>query len=54
MKDFPNLRRWFLVLSARPAVHKGLEVPDVPKTGPADLDDEARKVLFGDEQYKRR
>ncbi len=54
LQDFPNLERWFQALSARPAVLKGLEVPDVPKTDPADMDAAARDVLFGDEQYKRR
>ena len=54
LPDFPNLERWFLAISARPAVLKGLKVPDIPKTDPADMDEKTRRILFGDEQYKRR
>ncbi len=54
LADFPNVKRWFEAISGRGAVQRGLEVPDVPKTDPADMDEETRKNLFGEEQYRRR
>ncbi|HUK40422.1 MAG TPA: glutathione binding-like protein, partial [Candidatus Acidoferrales bacterium] len=27
LEDFPNVKRWFDAISARPAVQKGMEVP---------------------------
>jgi GST-like protein len=51
--DYPNLGRWYHTIDARPAVARGLQVPD-PSSAPATLTDEAREVLFGDTQYRRR
>jgi GST-like protein len=51
IEDFPNVKRWFETISARPAVARDM----------ARLEDKAGKFteeswtnLFGDEQYKRR
>ncbi len=46
LDDFPNLKRWFEALSARPAVEKGWSVGDEYRKNLAD-DKEAQKVLFG-------
>ncbi|WP_309084070.1 glutathione S-transferase N-terminal domain-containing protein [Chelativorans sp.] len=44
--DFPNLKRWFETLLARPAVQRGLEVGQEHRRNIAE-DEEAKKVLFG-------
>ncbi len=51
--QFPNLKRWFETIQARPAVVRGTEVlAEHQSTGP--LSDEARRNMFGDAQYARR
>jgi GST-like protein len=52
LEDYPNVKRWFDGLNARPAVQKGCAVL-ADKRRPA-MDDKARAVLFGSEQYARR
>lgn len=53
LDDFPNVKRWFEAIDARPAVARGLAVlSDLPKGGP--LSDVQRDVLFGETQYRRR
>ena len=53
LEDFPNLKRWFTAIDARPAVKKGLELlADKRRTGP--MDDKAKEVLFGAAQYAKR
>jgi GSH-dependent disulfide-bond oxidoreductase len=44
--DFPNLKRWFETLMARPAVERGLKIGEEHRRNIAD-DKEAQKVLFG-------
>jgi GSH-dependent disulfide-bond oxidoreductase len=44
--DFPNFKRWFETIKARPAVEKGFAVGKELRT-PAGMDEEAKKVLFG-------
>ena len=46
LSDFPNLKRWFETMLARPAVDKGLVVGQEYRRNLAD-DKEAQKVLFG-------
>ena len=46
LEDFPHLRRWFETMRARPAVQKGFELGRELRT-PTGLDDEAKKILFG-------
>ena len=50
--DYPHLKKWFDLISERPAVQRGVAVL-------ADLrrpitDDKARDVLFGSTQYQKR
>ncbi len=54
LDDFPNVRRWFDAIDARPAVKKGLEVLADRRRDPSEIDDEQRSILFGAEQYRRR
>ena len=46
LEDFPNLKRWFETLLARPAVERALEVGQDHRNNLAD-DKGAQKVLFG-------
>ena len=46
IEDFPNLKRWFDAIMARPAVERALEVGQEHRRNLAD-DKEAQKVLFG-------
>ncbi len=52
LDDFPNVKRWFEAINARPAVQRGLEVlAEKRRQGP--ISDSAREVLFGAKQYRR-
>jgi GST-like protein len=51
--DYPNLARWNEAISGRPAVQRGLEIPD-PSLAATKLTDRAREVLFGKTQFQRR
>jgi len=52
MDEYPNVKRWFDAIDARPAVQRGL---DVLKGHKSDLTTEqARAFLFGKGQYQRR
>lgn len=54
MADYPNVRRWFETIDARPAVQRGLAVlKDRPKTDLA-TDKEAFENMFGQAQYQRK
>lgn len=53
LEDFPNLKRWFHEIDARPAVKKGLELlADKRRAGP--MSDKAKETLFGATQYAKR
>ena len=53
MKLYPNARRWFDEIGARPAVQRALKVlADENATVP--IDDKARDVMFGKTQFQRR
>ena len=50
--DFPNVKRWFDAMSARPAVQAGMELL-AEHRGNKTLTDEARNLLFGKGQFER-
>ena len=53
LEEFPNVKRWFDAIAARPAVQRGVAVlADRLKRGP--MDEKAREVLFGKQQYEKR
>jgi GST-like protein len=53
LADFPNLKRWFDAINARPAVERGLLLlADKVRKGP--MDEKAKEVMFGATQYRRR
>ena len=54
LEDFANVKRWFEAVGGRPAVLKGLQVLADRRRPPGEMDEKARSVLFGSEQYKRR
>jgi GSH-dependent disulfide-bond oxidoreductase len=49
--NFPNVKRWFDALDARPAVQRGLKVL-ADRRKPL-MDDKARETLFGATQYAK-
>jgi GST-like protein len=46
LNDFPNLKRWFEAIRARPAVERAYDKGKAISSQPV-VDDEARKFLFG-------
>ena len=50
--DYPHAKRWFDVISERPAVQRGVEVLTALRK-PL-VDDKAKELLFGSTQYERR
>ena len=50
--EFPHLARWYEAVKARPAVQRGAAVSVDQPTGQQAMDEEARKVLFGQRARK--
>jgi len=51
--EYPNFKRWFAAIEARPAVQRGVQVlAEQQSTGT--LSEEARRNMFGDAQYAKR
>jgi GSH-dependent disulfide-bond oxidoreductase len=49
LEDFPNVKRWFDAISARPAVQRAYSLARTVIASPSVLTDEARKALFAQE-----
>jgi GSH-dependent disulfide-bond oxidoreductase len=47
MDDFPNLKRWFEAIKARPATVRAYDVAKTINTQPSVNSEEARRLLFG-------
>lgn len=47
MEDYPDLKRWYEAMEARPAVQRGLEVGAEFRRPVEELDEESRNRLFG-------
>lgn len=53
LEDSPNVKRWFDAIAARPAVRRGIQVlADRQRPDDAQITDEERKWMFGEEQYR--
>ncbi len=50
----PNLKRWFDAIAARPAVERGLKVPERRNDLNRQMDEQTRSILFGDTQFAQR
>lgn len=53
LTDYPNVKRWFAEIEARPAVQRGIQVL-AQHTSTQPFTEEQQRVLFGEEQYRRR
>ena len=53
MAEYPNARRWFDDIDARPAVQRGVRVLAAENTN-APHDDKSRDIMFGKTQFARR
>ncbi|HEU0070201.1 MAG TPA: glutathione S-transferase N-terminal domain-containing protein [Alphaproteobacteria bacterium] len=54
LKDYPNVKRWFDAIMARPGVQRGLTImADVRRNQPA-MTPEVREIMFGAKQYEKR
>ena len=53
---FPNVRRWFDLIAARPAVQRGMKLLETHRADnrATALDAATRDILFGDAQFRRR
>ncbi|MCC7282309.1 MAG: glutathione S-transferase N-terminal domain-containing protein [Acetobacteraceae bacterium] len=53
LADYPNVKRWFEILEARPAVQRGCAVL-AANVRQGEITDKEREVLFGRTQFARR
>jgi GST-like protein len=47
LDDFPNLKRWFEAIRTRPATVRAYEIGPRVNSGQATVNEESRKILFG-------
>ena len=50
--EYPNVKRWFDAIDARPAVKRALQVLADVHTAP--IDDKQRDIMFGASQFTKR
>ena len=53
MSEYPNAKRWFDAINARPAVQRALKVLN-NESSANPVDDKAREVMFGKTQFQKR
>jgi len=53
LADFPEVKRWFEAIDARPAVQRGLQVLSENQRQKPGFDKKESEVLFGKTQYRR-
>ena len=53
LDDFPNVKRWYEAIEARPAVQRGIQVLS-EETRKGEMSEAEREQLFGNAQYARR
>ncbi|MEL6223582.1 MAG: glutathione binding-like protein [Cyanobacteria bacterium J06627_8] len=53
LDDFPNVKRWFDAINARPAVKKGLNLLKKENSA-TKMDDKAWETMFGSKQFEKR
>jgi len=53
LEDYPDLKRWFAAVEARPAAQRGLAVL-AQQRRQRPIGDKEREILFGSQQYARR
>lgn len=53
LEDYPNVKRWFDAINARPAVQRGLAVLEDERSK-AQMDEKAWESMFGSKQYEKR
>ncbi|MBI4195645.1 MAG: glutathione S-transferase N-terminal domain-containing protein [Betaproteobacteria bacterium] len=55
LEEYPNVRRWFEEIDARPAVQRGVKVlAEVQSANQAPHDDKSWEIMFGKVQFQRR
>jgi GSH-dependent disulfide-bond oxidoreductase len=54
LADFPNVKRWFDAIEARPAVQRAVKVLADRRRQTPTVGDKEREILFGATQYARR
>jgi GST-like protein len=55
IEEMPNLKRWLDLVGARPAVAKGMQVlADRRRDLTKGIDEETRRIMFGDKQFEKR
>jgi len=53
LDDFPNVKRWFEAIDARPATQRGLKLLEGARR-PGPMDEKQKEMLFGATQYAKR
>jgi GST-like protein len=55
IEEYPNVKRWFDAINARPAVQRGLQVlKEVQSANQQPHDDKSWDIMFGKTQFQRR